>query len=161
MVGGASAEPGVTAVIKMLCDLVSHASLCLAGSRRWRAVVRRGITRRVSLTPTAPEAPGCSKFSSCRPDESVRSAPPSARRVGLSSAPARGTGGPRERKLGEEATGGGDDRLDRKWEGLAVPPSTQAGAPRDGGGAGASRALPFLFPRLEPKRIPTSCSPER
>lgn len=41
-------------------------------------------------------------------------------------------------------------------KGWRVPPSPPAVAPRDGGGAGAGLALPFLFACLEPLRFKTS-----
>lgn len=75
-----------------------------------------GITTRVSLMPTSiagprdigqPPAHRLTEAGGPRPQESAARAPPPR-------LPGAG------RPAGEEV-GGGDDRLDRKWEGLAFP----------------------------------------
>lgn len=92
---------------------------------------------RVSLMSTSPGGPGdIGQSPARRPTESSLPRPIKTQRGPL----LRAGLGPR-RPAGEEA-GGGDDRLDRKWEGLASPP-TPAGAPQDGGGADDRLALPF------------------
>ena len=137
-----------------LCDEGEPLSLCLVGSRRRRPVVRAGITTRVPLAPTsAGGLRGAGQPPARGPYRSLPAAPPLARNAGPSSTPARASGAPRERKLGEGTTG---------WTGSGKgwrPPPTPAGAPRDGGGAGACLALPFLSACLEPQRLPTSRPP--